>query len=465
LIVDLFATGQQGKSRTVSSQTHTNLYAEISSDKSRLAFYCPPGLTLDYTYGDTPVRGSIGVGDVKYEVHRGTFWEVDNAGSKTNRGTLNTTSGKVEMSYNGSQVGIVDGTNMYCFTVSGASFVVVSSGLFSNPVSITYGNSYFIVGFADGRFQTSDVYDGTVFDALDYATAEQNPDGLVKVVVDHGELLILGENTTEPWAVNPGQGFTYVAIGSSAMEFGLAAQFSLTKYQDSLAGLFKNTMGEVQVMQMQGHRFVPISTPEMDSIFNGYDTVADATAYSYMRGGHPMFQINFPSAGKSWLYDAHSGMWSPLKYGLNETRHRGEIRTDFLNKPRVTDYENGNVYTLDPDVFTDNGTAIPREIISKHFFKDAKRVSISSLHVEFEPGVGLATGQGSDPMAMLQISRDGGFTWGNEMWTTIGKVGKYENRAIWRRLGSGRDFVFRIRVTDPVKVVITNAYIEAEVGN
>jgi hypothetical protein len=63
---------------------------------------------------------------------------------------------------------------------------------------------------------------------------------------------------------------------------------------------------------------------------------------------------------------------------------------------------------------------------------------------------------------MLQISRDGGHTWGKELWTTFGKIGQYLSRAEWRRLGMSRDWLFKLRITDPVKVVMIAAIVEAQ---
>lgn len=463
--IPLFGLGQKGKSATGTAQRHLGLYAEIVADpdKSRIIFYGTPGLTLDYSFGDTPVRGSIAVGDLKYEVHRGTFWEVNNAGVKTNRGSIATTSGRVRMSYNGTQVVLVDGTNAYCYTIATTAFVTITSGLFANPIDVTYQDQYFIFTFANGRFQISAPNDGTTVDALDFATAESNPDGLLRGIADHGELVFCGNKTTEFWGNSGGNDFPYTNQRGSTLEFGLVAANSLTKSNDSLAGLFRNEMGQVQVMMMRGHAMQAISTPEIDSIFNGYEAVSDATACSYMLGGHPMYQISFPTAGTSWLFDFQSGLWSPVESGLSGGRSRAEIRTDYLGKVRVTDYENGNVYTLDPDVCTDNGTPIPREIITRHFYRDGKRLAVNSLQIDFEMGQGLIASQGSDPQAMLQVSRDGGHTWGNELWVSLGAIGAYSARAKWTRLGEGRDLVFKIRVTDPIKVVISNAYMNIEV--
>ena len=77
-----------------------------------------------------------------------------------------------------------------------------------------------------------------------------------------------------------------------------------------------------------------------------------------------------------------------------------------------------------------------------------------------ETGVGLATGQGSDPQAVLRYSTDGGHSWSNEIPAPIGKVGEYDTRVIWHRLGRARDFTFEVTVTDPVKTVFVNGFIK-----
>lgn len=460
-ITPLFGLSQGGKSPTVTAQKHLNLYAEVTqdADKSMLSFYGTPGLTLFSSFGDTPVRGGIAVGNFLYVVHRGTFWQVNNAGVKTLRGTLNTASGRVSMAYNGQQIAIVDGVNMYLYTIASNAFAVVSSGLFANPTDVTYQDSYFIAIFANsGRFQISGQSDGATWNALDFASAESNPDNNVRILADHGEIVICGELTAEFWGNSGGLDFPYSNVRGATLEFGLAAPWSLVKFNDSLAGLFKNRMGQVQVMMMQGHALQKISTPEIDYLINSYTKVSDATAFSYMLGGHPMYQISFPSAGKSWLYDGSTGLWSPLE--SSGGRHLAEIHADFLGKATVTDYANGNIYTLDPAVYTDNGAAIAREIITKHLFHDDEKFVVSRVQVDFEAGIGTTSGQGSDPQVMMQISRDGGHTWGVERWASMGAAGNYKARSVWRRCGAAYDVLMKFRITDPVKVVITNVKVD-----
>lgn len=459
--VQLFGLDQGGKSATVTAQRHLNLFAEIKqeAEKSRVVFYGTPGTSLfSSANGDTPTRGWIAVGNLLYYVHRGTFYQIDNAGTRTSRGTLSTTTGRVDLSYDGAVILIVDGTTGYTYTIATTTFIEIADIDFPDGANTCdWLDGQFIVDDGTGSDAFFISADGTVWDALDFATAESAPDGLVRVFVDHGQVLLFGEKTIEPWG-NIGTGdFPFSPVKGSTAQFGLASRWSLTKFNDTVAFLGKNEGGQVQVMILEQYAPKPISSQELDDLINKYSSVSDATFYSYMLGGHPMLQCNFPTAGKSWLYDASTGLWSPLEYGLDGGRHRGEMHVDFLGRALIADYSNGNIYELDPDVYTDNGTAIARELIGRHIFRGNERITVDEIYVDMEVGVGTATGQGVNPQAMLSVSKSNGKTWNNPRWAKIGKVGEYLARVAWRKFGECRDLTVKLRLTDPVKVVIAFA--------
>lgn len=462
MIIPLFDIGLKGRSTQSTVQRHLNLYAQVEQnpDRSSLIFYPTPGLTLFTNFGSAPIRGFIVADTYLYVVYRDKLYKVNNVGTATAVGTLLTSEGRVDLAFNGIHVGIVDGQYMYMYNVVANNFNSVV-GLIGNPVSITYQDSYFIATFQNSQqFQISAAYNGLVWDPLDFASSESSPDNLVRGFADHGELVLLGQQTTEFWGNSGAADFPYQVIRGATIEFGLAAPWSLCKYNDTLAGLFANRLGQVQVMIIAGHAPQKISSQELDYLINSYPTVSDATAFAYNLGGHPMYQINFPTAGKSWLYDASTTMWSQLEFGFQGERHRAEMQVVFNDATLVADYANGNIYKVEPDIYTDNGTPIAREIIGKHFFANYRYVAIHRLQVDFETGIGLPNN--TVPQVMLQTSRDNGRTFGNELWQSIGKIGEYFTRVIWWRLGTARDFVFKLRVTDPVKVVIAGAAIEAE---
>ena len=455
--VPLFGIGNQGKSLNVDAQQRTNLYIEVnqSPEKNVLTLYPTPGLATFTNLGLTPVRGLYEKGNLMYAVHKGVLYGILNNGVATALGTLLTFSGRVSICDNGAQILIVDGTYGYIFTIATLTFTRIVAAGFVAADTCTYLNARFIVQNGSGQFSISGQYDGLTWNALDFATAESDPDLLVRVMADSGLLMLFGEKTIEPWGDSGAVDFPFARIGGGAIEWGLAARWSLCKFMDSLIFLRKNRLGQVQVCIHQGGAAQAVSTPEIDSTFGKYASTSDATAFTYMLGGHPFYQINFPSAGKSWLFDGQSRSWSQL--ASDTGRHRAEMHTQFLEKNYVSDYLNGKIYRLDENVFTDDGATIKRQFVSRHL-SSGEHTTIAALWLEMESGVGDQTGQGADPQIMMRISKDGGRTWGAENWRSFGKVGEYMKRALWHRLGRARDWTFEFTITDPVKTVITQAW-------
>jgi hypothetical protein len=457
--IQIFGQATKSRSPVVSSQRRVNMYLEQNDDKTQLVAYGIPGSTLAYNLGVNPVRGWQEIVDNLYAVHGDSFVEI-NGTTVTLLGTLGTASGRVSIANNGLQMMIVDGVYGYIYTFATGAFVKITDIDFPGACrTVTFLDGYFIVNKnATGQFYISKLYDGLVWNALDFATAESNPDALRVVFSDHGQLILLSRLSTEFW-VNTGEvDFTFSRISQVTSEFGIAANWSITKFNGSVVWLARNREGGVQVVKMSGSSPESIMTPDISAIFDAYTTVNDATGFSYTHNGHPFYQINFPTEGESWLYDGSMGLWSQLiSYG--QTRSRYDLCVNFLDQVYFAGFNNGRIYKLDDNVYTENGRPIESELISKHVFNGLSRFSIQALQVDMESGVGLSTGQGSDPQIMLQISKDGGHTWGNERWATMGKIGEYKSRARWLRLGQARDWVFKFRISDPVKRVILGAYI------
>lgn len=456
--IPLFGLGLTGKSVSVTAQKRLNMYAEVLTDgeKNGLAFYPTPGKILFSNLGAAPVRGMWPAKGYLWVVQGGTLFRLDNAGNQTIIGYLATGAGRVSMIDNGIQLIIVDGPNGYIYNFNTMVFGQITDPDFPGGNTVTFMNGVFIVNKPNtGQFYISAVYDGTSWDSLQFATAENDPDDLVSVFVDTGNLILFGDKTTEFWGDSNSADFMFARIGSAAIEYGLAARWSLCKFDNTIIFLRKNRLGQSQICVMNGFQSAPVSTPELDYTISQYSVVSDATGFSYMLGGHPMYQINFPTAGESWLFDGQSKSWS--KVGTDTGRDNAEISVNFLDKTYVSDNVSGNIYVLSATTYTNNGATIPREIICRH--QDAGDFTrISQLWIEFEPGIGLQNGQGYDPKVMMQISRDGGKTYGAELWASIGKIGMYKQRALWNRLGRARDWVFKFRITDPIKPVIVTAW-------
>jgi len=353
-------------------------------------------------------------------------------------------------------------------TMYAVNFAVIPStdGAFQGANVVDVVDNYFIYNRPNTQQWAASNILSPVTYGLSYASKFTGPDNLVSVIVDHGQVYLLGETTSEVWSDVGTFPFAFQRIPGSSTQHGIAAQFSVARLGNSFAYLSKNNRGQAEIVQMNGYFPQRISTHAVEnSLVNQY--IEDAIAYTYQQEGHEVYVISFPTIDLTWCYDVATQMWHKwLWVDSNNTyhRHRSNCAANFQNMVLVGDWENGNLYEVDPNNYTDNGGEIRRLRRCPHLVTDLQRQYFEEMQIQFQPGVGLSTGQGKDPQAMLRWSNDGGSTWSNEHWVTIGKIGKYKNRAIWRRLGQARDRIFEVSVSDPIKAVIVSANLKASGG-
>lgn len=461
--INLFGLGLSSKSPYVTAKGMQNMYAETrpAGEKSMMVAYKTPGLDLFSDTGVNIARGlyTFDKASAAYVVISNTFSQLSSLGALTNYGALSTFAGRVSIADNGTQIMIVDGVYGYIFDTGTLAFTKITDPDFPlNPTTVTFLGGRFVISVAStGRFYASDLYNGLSWDALNFANAETNPDSIVSVWSSNGQLILLGDRSMEFWGNSGTLDFPFSLIQGTATEWGLAARWSIAKFDNSFACLVKNRMGQVMVAEIAGYLPKKISTPDVDAIINSYDQVGDASAYSYMLGGHNMYVISFPSAGYTWLYDGSTGMWSVLK-SQGITRHLADFGISFLTNTIVADYSTGKLYKLNPQTYTDNGAQIESEIVSETITSpDLERFTVNNLRLDMAVGSGTSAVQ--TPQIGLSVSRDNGETWGAEMLKNVGALGNYSNLVEWHRFGTARNFVFKLRMTDPVGFTLVGANI------
>lgn len=458
----LFGLGHSGKSVQVNSASRINCYAEIQpeEDRAKLAFYTTPGLTQLASINAQPSRGLWPVEEFLYTVHGNGLYRVNSAGAVSALlGTLNTSSGPVDMADNGEQLIIVDGTNGYIYNATTGVFSVIGGGFPANVAYVVYQDTYFIASpDGDKKFYVSSPLDGLTWNALDFATTQASPDDVTRLGAFNNILHVFSEFATEFWQNSGGVDFPYSRISGAAAQFGLHAKWSLAMHSLGLAGLFQNRMGDFFAGIVNGMQVNRISNSEIESIWRGYAKSVDATGFAYLMAGHPFYELTFPTANATWLYDGASKSWSQLK-DASGSRHWAQYFSHFdaAEKNVVSDYRTGLLYIIDSDSFSDSGSPIITEITGRHVFADEDLIIIDELELVMEKGVGTTLGQGSQPRVMLQVSKDGGKTYGPERWADMGALGQNQARARFLRLGSARDWTFKLKISDPVKRVITGA--------
>ncbi len=462
--IPLFGNGIQSYSAVATAQRRLNCFYDPrpDQDKSEAILRGTPGSTLWLSLPVYPIRGWIVSEGILYIVAKSNLYSVTSVGTFTYLGAISTNSGLVEMATNTEQIIIVDGTAGYIYTVATATLSVITDVNFPNgAITVDFIDGVFVVEKPNSRqFYISQVYDGTLWTPVQFATKESESSNILAVSVMQGMIVLYGASGLEFWQPVTGGSFPYQRINGAQQTWGIAAvnsrvQFSTASTPNSMMFLGQNPQGHIQVLLFNGYTAVRVSTSDVENIINSFDTYSDAIALTYMIDGHSMYQITFPTGNRSFLFDGLTGLWSEVQTGLALlNRHFGNLGIVFGESNYISDATTGNIYILDPNAYTDNGTLIKRQVRTRHLRNAGNIFGVSELYLDMATGTGAQSG--GTPILKVQVSKDNGRTFGKERQVSLGDVGEYKTRIIMRRWGTAIDFVWQFTVTAPVKFLITS---------
>jgi len=477
-----------------------NLFPEIVPEGGKEAAFLnrAPGLTLLATVGTGPIRGLWTFNGVGYVVSGLSLYSINSSYTATFLGTVSGT-GPVSMADNGTQLFIACNGPSYIYNSLTNVFVQITDPDFPGALTVGYLDGYFVfIQPNTQKLWVTALLEGTSVDPLDFASAEGSPDNLVSMIVDHREVWLYGTNSVEVWYDAGNADFPLQRIQGAYNEIGCAATFSVAKLDNGLFWLGADARGQGIVYRANGYTGQRISTHAIEYAIAQYPIISDAVAYTYQQEGHAFYVLTFPSANATWVYDVSTQAWHERAAFSNGLflRHRSNCQMAFNSEIVVGDFANGNLYAFDLDVYADNGS--PQKWLRSWRAlptgqNNLTRTAHHSLQLDCESGVGInnsagtdptylltesglfittesgdylvsvaegAPTVGSDPQVMLRWSDDGGHTWSNEHWAVLGKIGVYQQRVFWRRLGMTlklRDRVYELSGTDPVKIAIMGA--------
>lgn len=375
------------------------------------------------------------------------------------------------------QIGYIDGGNLVSFADDSLQVMIVDDSTYSyqmtndsvsrlnandntgffGATSVTFLDSRFIWSVPNsGKIQWSNLL-STSTNALNYGTAEAKSDNIVRVVASNGQLWLIGEKTTEIWNSTGSQDLPYQRASGAYIPSGCSAKNSICTFGTSLVWLSQTDYGNAQIVITQGYQVGRISNHAIEAAISNYDKIDDAYAWSYQREGHSFYVISFPTAKATWVYDAATQMWHERSFYNTKTfsheHHRANTHCFFGNEHLVGDREKGLVYRLCPLCQTDNSNPIMRERVTPCLNPQGQRLIFDEVEIMAQVG----QDDNAKPLLMLDWSDDKGRTWSNDRQESLGGIGEFKKRVIFRRLGQSFNRVFRLRMTDVAKLVLVGA--------
>lgn len=461
----------------LSAQECVNWYPNISevASLSQETLFGTPGLVELATSGviNNANRGVHEMAGIPYAVNGGKLYRltetiVDNVATYS-LDEIGSISGdiRVSMADNGTQLMIlVPGGNGYIYnhvTDTLAQITDVDFTANGNPQFVVFVDSYFVCTTDTKKFICSAPNDGTSWNALDYGTAESDPDVTVAPIVFKNQLFIAGSQTIEAFQNVGGADFPFQRTGLYIQK-GVTAPYSITNAQDTFVWIGGGENEGPSIWGLSGNDSVKISTTPIDNLLQNLTQgeLEDIYSWTYSQNGAHFVGFTLPT--RTLVIDLTSKRWHERRSFLDNELSRFRV-TDMCkayNQIICGDFIDGRIGRLDPNVFTEYGNAIIRRVATQPFQNNMKSLFVPSIELTVESGVGNESV--TDPVITMERSADGK-TWSDQRTRSIGKIGQYNRRAIWRRNGRVSRFeVFRFTLTDAVKPVIIRLDAEVVAG-
>jgi hypothetical protein len=492
--IPLLATTYKKANLTVgSTQELVNMYLEAipnttNSGGPTLACIGTPGLSSYINLGGSSVRSLI--------EHQGTgFAVVGNgviAGTSTvysinpttlvatSLGTITTSAtGHLSVAAIDTDIVWADGTKVYNWNGSAFSDITatLSLGATVNYVVAKDGFMTYMVNSGNKVF-ISNVEAVSTVNPTSFFTLSANYDASVSAITSDYFIYFFSQRSTEIWYDAGANVVPFSRITGGVLQIGIVAQYSAACINENVYMLAQSPNGVLGIAMMNGPQYSIISSADFVNKVNSYNSISDAFAWVSVHDGHTFYNITFPNAstflsgitrGRTWMYDTTNGTMSERQsYNpniLSQDRHVTNARM-FLNGLQIVgDFQSGNLYIESVNNYDDAGQIISNSITSPPLVDRNTRFSLTNAQVDMEGGQGLdGSGPSSPPLLILQVSKDRGTSYGNNLVRTVPAIGDHKTRIRFGSLGSSYDFRFRILLSGAYKKVIygMTAEVDAE---
>lgn len=451
-------------SPAASSSRLINCYAEPApkdSPKGRAILRRAPGIR-DWceVSGDVSVRGGTVMGGVLYAVIGTSVYSIDQDGVETALTGTVPGSERVRVATNGTTFVIVRPTDNTGYSCDGATVSQIVDGTFTGwgAADVDTLDGYYVFRRPSSQQFFNSGINALTFSALDFTSADGKPDNLAGLIADHRELFLPGTESYELWynaARSPGSPFARSPSGFG--EIGCGASYSLGKQDNSVFWL----ANDKTFRALRGASPEKVSQFGVDAAVERLSRIDDCFALPYTLEGHPQIAFTFPFANRTMVYDCATKEWHDRE-SLGIGRWRANCVFQAYGYTLVGDSESGNIGILDPTTHEEWGDPQRVEWMYQAVYAERNRASHRRFELVLNTGDGVTTGQGQNPLATLKVSDDGGKTFRAFPTRSLGAIGKYKTRAQWWNLGSSRERVYKVEVTDPVPLYVADTQIEAD---
>lgn len=341
---------------------------------------------------------------------------------------------------------------------------------------------------------------------LQQGSINTHPGNIVACRTLHRRVFLFSANFTEVWE-NSGFGTNLPLRRNNAllMEYGTPSAGSIVTGFDKMIFLAQDRDGIGSVMEVIGTESIPISNRALDFQLAQYasaNQISDARGIFIKDNGVIFYRLNFTAANVTYVYNVtfsnpqsdEGKKWTEEQV-LNGNRHPAQTHGFFNGNNFYGHFSLPILYQVSPSFVTNDGESIKRVRIGKavtpsmynrtridRFTLDiiqglpiitnmtgildllAENGSIidteSNLDILLEASGGIPLFATFEPPVFLSYSKNGATTFGPRLNGTMGAIGDFTHRTVWRKLGTiprAQGFVPKIEFFSQVPFIILGA--------
>lgn len=427
-----------------------NMFVEQSpTDETGVVLLSRKGLELSATRGTGTIRGIF----QQANVFSGDTFVVSGSTLYRNTTSIGTITGSGPVSFaagSSNELAINSGASIHRY--DGATLVAVTFPDSANVRKILFHDGLYLA-LRDGthKWYWSAVLDADTWDALDFASAESKPDTLLDAEVLNDVLWLFGQETTEPWANTGNADAPYQRIELGLLSKGIHSTGALVELDQALHFVGNDNI----VYTLRGGQPERISDHSIEEQIAASATVS---CFGFIDQGHSFVCVRL--SDRTIAHDVATREWTEMSSA------NGNWLAQCATRPGDSPTfggANGKLYTLSG--WDEDGDELERLFTAAIPLEES--LIVDNLRVHANVGMtGVLTGQGSDPLIEVALSRNAGRTWADMEPARLGVAGEYRARPQWRRLGmfDAPGAMFRFRVTDPVPLRVSGVFINEAGG-
>lgn len=397
------------------------------------------------------------------------FVELQAGGARVVRGTVVSDNEPATIWYNGNggrQIQVTSAGGAWIYDMDTHAFTAAVTPGFAHSGAMLEG--YFLVlDRVTSTLYQSNLLDGLTWSGLQLARRLIAGDPWKQLAVNGKDLWLLGERSSEVWYNAGTYPFAFAPYASPVVAHGIAAPWSAYSNGEALFWLSQKRDGQGEVVMAVGQSPRVVSSFEVQMSIGRLTRIDDAIGWGYQDNkGHNFYVLHFPTGHVTWVLETSTMKWHERQTWIAETNEwqawKPTYYASFDGKALALNREGGEVFALNHDGGLDvDSRPIRRIRRAPHLVNQLKLLTYPLFRLHLLVGQGTLTGQGSDPVAELWCSDDGGITFWSAGMASVGERGQYQTKVDWTRLGSARNRVFEVQFSDPVPWMVVDAYVEA----